>query len=96
MFLWGVTGGLFGAPSRTLLMLATPDTTHGRVLSAWRVVQQLGHLVPVALGPLLAGLVGVQGVLIGVGGVCALFGASVLLLRQPVADDVGDLAVATP
>jgi hypothetical protein len=77
-------------------MLATPDTTHGRVLSAWRVVQQLGHLVPVALGPLLAGVVGVQGVLIGVGGVCALFGASVLVLRQPAGDDVGDLAVATP
>jgi DHA3 family macrolide efflux protein-like MFS transporter len=96
VFLWGITAGLFGAPSRTLLMLATPDTTHGRVLSAWRVVQQLGHLVPVALGPLLAGVVGVQGVLIGVGGVCALFGASVLVLRQPAGDDVGDLAVATP
>jgi MFS family permease len=96
VFLWGITAGLFGAPSRTLLMLATPDTTHGRVLSAWRVVQQLGHLVPVGLGPLLAGVVGVQGVLIGVGGVCALFGASVLVLRQPVRDDVGDLAVATP
>jgi DHA3 family macrolide efflux protein-like MFS transporter len=96
VFLWGITAGLFGAPSRTLLMLATPDTTHGRVLSAWRVVQQLGHLVPVGLGPLLAGVVGVQGVLVGVGAVCALFGGSVLMLRQPAGDDVGDLAVATP
>ena len=93
VFLWGITAGLFGAPSRTLLMTSTPDTTHGRVLAAWRVVQQLGHLVPVGLGPLLAGWFGVQAVLIGVGGVAALFGASVLL-RQPAPDDVGDLAVA--
>lgn len=95
VFLWGITAGLFGAPGRTLLMLSTPDTTHGRVLGAWRMVQQLGHLVPVALGPLLAGWFGVQAVLIGVGGVAALFGLSVVL-RQPAPHDVGDLAVATP
>lgn len=75
-------------------MLATPDATHGRVLAAWRMVQQLGHLVPVALGPLLAGLFGVQAVLIGVGAVAATFGASVAF-RQPAADDVGDLAIAS-
>lgn len=92
VFLWGVTAGLFGAPSRTLLMTTTPDTTHGRVLAAWRVVQQLGHLVPVGLGPLLAGWFGVQAVLVAVGAIAAAFGVSVLL-RQPVAHDVGDLAV---
>ena len=94
VFLWGIASGLFGAPSRTLLVRATPDGAHGRVLAGWRMVQQLGHVVPVAAAGLLAEVAGVQGVLVGLGGVLVAVGIGVLLQRtQPVGDDGGDLVV---
>ena len=97
VFLWGVTAGLFGAPSRTLLLRSTPDEAHGRVMAGWRMVQQVGHVVPVAGAGLLAEVAGVQGVLFGVGVVVVLIGSGALLQRaEPVPHDAGDLVVATP
>lgn len=81
VFLWGIAVGLFGAPARTLLMRATPEHAHGRVLATWRMGQQVAHLLPVLGAGAAAELASVQAALIGTGAVVVATGAATLLAR---------------
>lgn len=82
---WGAAVGLFGAPSRTLLIRQTPVQTHGRVMATWRQTSALAHLAPAIVAGPLALAVGVQPTLLGSAGLVVVVAVTVLLLvRRPL------------
>jgi hypothetical protein len=58
---------------RTLIQLNTPEDLMGRITGVTQVHSEVGHLLPLAVAPLLAGIFGVQRTLIYAGLALALF-----------------------
>jgi predicted MFS family arabinose efflux permease len=64
---WGLLIGI-GAPLlRTLIQLNTADEMMGRITGVTQVHSEVGHLLPLAIAPVLAGAFGVQRTLIYAG-----------------------------
>lgn len=74
---WGTILGVLMPLLRTLTHLHTREGFVGRVMGAFNVHHSVGELLPMAVAPGLAGLVGVQPVLVGTG--------VVLLALAPIA-----------
>lgn len=70
---WGVLIGIMAPLLRTLIQLNTRDEMMGRITGVTQIHQEVGHLLPLALAPVLAGLLGVQRALIYAGMALALF-----------------------
>jgi MFS transporter, DHA3 family, macrolide efflux protein len=64
---WGLVLGLLLPLLRTLTHLHTPEGYLGRVTGVFNVHHSAGELLPLAIAPVLAGVLGVQGVLVGMG-----------------------------
>ncbi|MGH8916427.1 MAG: MFS transporter [Acidimicrobiia bacterium] len=65
--LWGMLIGVMAPLLRTLIQLNTADEVMGRITGVTQVHQELGHLLPLAVAPLFAGMLGVQRTLIYAG-----------------------------
>ncbi len=78
---WGVLIGIMAPLLRTLIQLNTRDELMGRIAGVTQVHQEVGHLLPLAVAPVLAGVFGVQRALIYAGLVIALLS----LLFMPTA-----------
>ncbi len=70
---WGLLIGIMAPLLRTLIQLNTPDELMGRITGVTQVHSEVGHLLPLAIAPFLAGLLGVQRTLIFAGLALALF-----------------------
>ena len=64
---WGTLLGALMPLLRTLVHLHTEDGFVGRVMGTFNVAHGAGEIVPLAVAPALAGALGVQPVLVGVG-----------------------------
>lgn len=84
-FAWGVLLGMLEPLLRTLMHRDAPEDLVGRVISTAEVHRRLGELVPLALAPALAALVGVQTTLIG--GAVIASGIALLALGEARAID---------
>ena len=73
---WGTVIGLFAPLHRTLLHLNSPDEMVGRIASTVAAHAHGAELIPLAIVPGLAGIFGVQQVLLGAGALLALIGLS--------------------
>jgi len=71
--LWGFLIGVMAPLLRTLIQLNTADEMMGRITGVTQVHSEVGHLLPLALAPVLAGLFGVQSTLIYAGIALAVF-----------------------
>lgn len=69
---WGVLIGIMAPLLRTLIQLNTRDELMGRIASVTQIHQEVGHLLPLAVAPVLAGMLGVQRALIYAGLAIAL------------------------
>jgi MFS family permease len=70
---WGVLIGIMAPLLRTLIQLNTRDEMMGRITGVTQIHQEVGHLLPLALAPVLAGFLGVQRALIYAGMALAIF-----------------------
>jgi predicted MFS family arabinose efflux permease len=70
---WGMLIGIMAPLLRTLIQLNTRDEMMGRITGVTQIHQEVGHLLPLAVAPMLAGLFGVQRALIYAGAALALF-----------------------
>jgi MFS family permease len=70
---WGLLIGIMAPLLRTLIQLNTPEDLMGRITGVTQVHSEVGHLLPLAVAPLLAGIFGVQRTLIYAGLALALF-----------------------
>jgi MFS family permease len=70
---WGLLIGIMAPLLRTLIQLNTPDELMGRITGVTQVHSEVGHLLPLAIAPFLAGILGVQRTLIYAGLALALF-----------------------
>jgi MFS family permease len=66
-FVWALVIGVLEPQLRTLLQRDAPPDRVGRVIGTAEVAHRVGELLPLAIAPGLAGLFGVQAVLIGGG-----------------------------
>jgi MFS family permease len=64
---WGLLIGIMAPLLRTLIQLNTPEDLMGRITGVTQVHSEVGHLLPLAIAPLLAGIFGVQRTLIYAG-----------------------------
>ncbi len=64
---WGLLIGVMAPLLRTLIQLNTPDEMMGRITGVTQVHSEVGHLMPLAIAPVLAGSFGVQRTLIYAG-----------------------------
>jgi MFS family permease len=64
---WGLLIGIMAPLLRTLIQLNTPEDLMGRITGVTQVHSEVGHLLPLAIAPLLAGIFGVQETLIYAG-----------------------------
>lgn len=78
---WGSIIGLMAPLHRTLIQLNSPDEFVGRITGVTHVHSEVGHLLPLAVAPLLAAHFGIQRTLIGAGLAVAL----VAVLSLPAA-----------
>jgi MFS family permease len=65
--LWGLATAVISGPSRTVLQRSSPESAHGRVLSADYVAGSSAELVGVAIAGVLVGAFGVPWSILGVG-----------------------------
>jgi MFS transporter, DHA3 family, macrolide efflux protein len=70
---WGMLIGIMAPLLRTLIQLNTREEMMGRITGVTQIHQEVGHLLPLAVAPMLAGLFGVQRALIYAGAALALF-----------------------
>jgi MFS family permease len=70
---WGLLIGIMAPLLRTLIQLNTREEMMGRITGVTQVHQEVGHLLPLAVAPLLAGVFGVQRALIYAGAALAVF-----------------------
>ena len=90
---WGLLIGIMAPLLRTLIQLNTREEMMGRITGVTQVHQEVGHLLPLAVAPLLAGVFGVQRALIYAGAALAVFA----LLFVPMATRLDRTrAVAVP
>ncbi|HEY4606242.1 MAG TPA: MFS transporter [Acidimicrobiia bacterium] len=71
--LWGLLIGVMAPLLRTLIQLNTVDEMMGRITGVTQIHSEVGHLLPLAIAPALAGVFGVQRTLIYSGVALALF-----------------------
>jgi predicted MFS family arabinose efflux permease len=74
--LWGIIIGMMAPLHRTLVQVNSPDRYVGRIMGVDHIHSELGHLLPLAFAPFLAGAFGVQRTLLYAGAmlvVVALF-----------------------
>jgi MFS family permease len=76
---WGLLIGVMAPLLRTLIQLNTPEDLMGRITGVTQVHSEVGHLLPLAIAPLVAGVLGVQQTLIYAGLALAIF--ALLFLR---------------
>jgi len=69
---WGVLIGIMAPLHRTLIQVNSPDQLVGRIMSVNHVHAEVGHLIPLAIAPTLAGLFGVQETLLMGGALVAV------------------------
>jgi predicted MFS family arabinose efflux permease len=72
---WGLLIGIMAPLLRTLIQLNTADEMMGRITGVTQIHAEVGHLLPLAIAPVLAGIFGVQNTLIYAGVALALFAA---------------------
>jgi MFS transporter, DHA3 family, macrolide efflux protein len=70
---WGLLIGIMAPLLRTLIQLNTEDQMMGRITGVTQIHSEVGHLLPLALAPVLAGAFGVQTTLIYAGVALAVF-----------------------
>jgi predicted MFS family arabinose efflux permease len=70
---WGLIIGVMAPLLRTLIQLNTPEDLMGRITGVTQVHSEVGHLLPLAIAPVLAGIFGVQRTLIYAGLALAVF-----------------------
>jgi MFS transporter, DHA3 family, macrolide efflux protein len=70
---WGLLIGIMAPLLRTLIQLNTPEDLMGRITGVTQVHSEVGHLLPLAIAPLVAGVLGVQQTLIYAGLALAIF-----------------------
>ncbi len=73
--LWGLLIGIMAPLLRTLIQLNTADELMGRITGVTQIHSEVGHLLPLAIAPALAGVFGVQRTLIYSGIFLAVFAA---------------------
>jgi MFS family permease len=89
---WGLLIGIMAPLLRTLIQLNTPEDLMGRITGVTQVHSEVGHLLPLAIAPFFAGILGVQRTLIYAGLALGVFA----LLFLPTAnrlDRTRDVAV---
>jgi MFS family permease len=64
---WGLLIGIMAPLLRTLIQLNTPEDLMGRITGVTQVHSEVGHLLPLAVAPFFAGILGVQRTLIYAG-----------------------------
>ncbi|MEE8405615.1 MAG: MFS transporter [Acidimicrobiia bacterium] len=64
---WGMIIGVMAPLLRTMIQLNSPDEMVGRIMGVTHIHSEIGHLIPLAIAPWLAGIFGVQPTLIGAG-----------------------------
>jgi MFS transporter, DHA3 family, macrolide efflux protein len=70
---WGLLIGIMAPLLRTLIQLNSPEDLMGRITGVTQVHSEVGHLLPLAIAPALAGIFGVQRTLIYAGLALAVF-----------------------
>ncbi|MGH8873240.1 MAG: MFS transporter, partial [Acidimicrobiia bacterium] len=70
---WGMLIGVMAPLLRTLIQLNTRDDMMGRITGVTQIHSEVGHLLPLAVAPVLAGMFGVQRTLIYSGVALAVF-----------------------
>ena len=70
---WGLIIGVMAPLLRTLIQLNSPESLMGRITGVTQVHSEVGHLLPLAIAPVLAGIFGVQRTLIYAGLALAVF-----------------------
>ncbi len=70
---WGLLIGAMAPLLRTLIQVNTPEALMGRITGVTQVHSEVGHLLPLAIAPFLAGVFGVQRTLIYTGLALAVF-----------------------
>jgi predicted MFS family arabinose efflux permease len=70
---WGLLIGIMAPLLRTLIQLNTADEMMGRITGVTQIHAEVGHLLPLAVAPVLAGIFGVQNTLIYAGVALAVF-----------------------
>lgn len=81
---WGLIIGVMAPLHRTMIQLNSPDGMVGRIMGVNHVHSEVGHLIPLAIAPALAGVFGVQATLLVSGVMVAL----VASLFWPAAADL--------
>lgn len=84
--LWGVATALISGPSRTLLQRISPETAHGRVLSADFVAGGAAQLVGIAAAGVLVTAFGVPRSILTLGLIVALVAAMLLRADRRATD----------
>ncbi|HJQ75904.1 MAG TPA: MFS transporter [Acidimicrobiia bacterium] len=69
---WGVIIGMMAPLHRTMLQINTPDNFVGRIMGVNHIHSEVGHLLPLAIAPGIAAVVGVQETLLMSGGIVAV------------------------
>lgn len=69
---WGVIIGMMAPLHRTMLQINTPDNFMGRIMGVNHIHSEVGHLLPLAIAPGIASLLGVQETLLMAGGTVAI------------------------
>lgn len=82
---WGVIIGVMAPLHRTLLQINAPDQLVGRIMGVNHIHSEIGHLVPLAVAPALAGAFGVQPTLM-VAGLMVAFVATAFFPKAVVLD----------
>lgn len=62
--LWGLIIGMMAPLHRTMIQINSPDDMVGRIMGVNHVHSEVGHLIPLAIAPSVAALLGVQSTLI--------------------------------
>lgn len=69
---WGVIIGLMAPLHRTMVQINSPDRLVGRIMGVNHIHSEVGHLLPLAIAPAIAAVLGVQQTLLGAGLIVAL------------------------
>jgi predicted MFS family arabinose efflux permease len=72
---WGLIIGVMAPLHRTMIQLNSPDQLVGRIMGVNHVHSEVGHLIPLALAPILAAFFGVQSILVVSGALVAVVAA---------------------
>jgi MFS family permease len=91
---WGLLIGVMAPLLRTLIQLNTPEDLMGRITGVTQVHSEVGHLLPLAIAPLVAGVLGVQQTLIYAGLALAIF--ALLFLRTATRLDLTRVVEVPP